>query len=347
MNDYNIIGIDLAKRNFHIAAISADRKLVLSKAINREDFFQKFLPKLPAQQTFAFEACGGCHYVAQHIEKLGHKVILLKPKDIKAYAKAKQKNDANDALAICKAALDPEIMRVQIKSREQQAISYLHKIRQNVIQQRIQLSNGLITSLMEFGYIVGCGKSKFAKTCLHYVKEALEKNYIEDSVYAEMITQCQIIDELLIREAQLDKSIIQKNKESEIACKLETIPGIGPINASILSIKPMRIYSSAKDFAASLGLVPSQHTTGGEIKLGHITKQGDRYARTMLIQGARSIVMRSHRKDFSRKEDAVYKFIERLENKGKGFNVICVAVANKLARIAYSCYINNTEYSLV
>ena len=135
------------------------------------------------------------------------------------------------------------------------------------------------------------------------------------------------------------------NKDSEIATKLETIPGIGPINASILSNKPVKIYSSAKDFAASLGLVPKQSTTGGNIKLGSITKQGDRYARTMLIQGARSIVMRSYKCN-APTNDAIYQLAARLLNKGKSFNVTCVAVANKLARVAYACSINKVKYEL-
>lgn len=345
MNNYNIIGIDLAKRNFYIVAIDKNRKAILKKSITREDFFSKFIPEFSKPQTFAFEACGGCHYVAQVLQEKGHKVIVLKPKDVKAYANAKQKNDSNDALAICKAALDPELMRVHAKSQEEQQISYLHKSRQNIIQQRIQRSNSLITSLMEFGYIVKIGKSRFAQKCESFVKDALEKQYFLNAVYDEMIKDCEEIKSLLIREQALDKHIVQKNKESKIAINLETIPGIGPINASILSNKPMKAYSSAKDFAASLGLVPTQHTTGGKIILGSITKQGDRYARTMLIQGARSIVMRAHKKDFSKKEDSIYQFVERLINKGKGYNVICVAVANKLARIAYSCAMNNVKYN--
>lgn len=345
MSQYSIIGIDLAKRNFSIVAIDENRKAILKKSITREDFFLKFLPEFSEPQTFAFEACGGCHYVAQVLQELGHKVIVLKPKDVKAYAKSKQKNDSNDALAICKAALDPELMRVKTKTKQQQEVSYLHKTRQNTIQQRVQTSNALITSLMEFGYIVKCGKSKFAMNCVNYIEEALKGQYFDESIYQQMLVECQKIEALFVRQYELDKLIVQKNKESELAIKLETIPGIGPINASILSNKPMEIYTSAKHFAASLGLVPQQFTTGGEIKLGSITKQGDRYARTMLIQGARSIVMRSHRKDYSKKTDAIYQFIERLENKGKGFNVVCVAVANKLARIAYGCWANKAEYS--
>ena len=344
MENYNIIGIDLAKHKFYIAAINNERKLILSQSITREDFFSKFLLNMPKEQTFAFEACGGCHYVAQILKDQGHKVIILKPKDVKPYAKSRQKNDANDALAICKAALDPELMRVHMKSKYEQEVSYLHKSRQNLIQQRIQRTNSVMTSLMEFGYIVKCGKSVFADKCLEHAENALKNGYIPSAVHAQIVEDCKEIENLIKREKGLSKSIVQKNKESERATKLETIPGIGPINASILSTKAVESYSSAKDFAASLGLVPKQYTTGGDIVLGSITKQGDRYARTMLIQAGRSILMRSY-KNNPPIDDDLYQFVERLKNNGKGFNVACVAVANKLARIAYACSIKNQEYS--
>lgn len=342
MSDYKVIGIDLAKRKFHIAAIDFDGKVKLKKAINREDFFEDFAQSL-TNQTFAFEACAGCHNTAQRLEAMGHKVIILKTKDVKPYAKSKQKNDINDSVAICKAACDPELMRVKPKTQKQQEISYLHKSRQNTIQQRIQRSNSLITALQEFGYIAKCGKSQFAKSCVEHIKLALDRNHISIVAYKEMFKDCQEIAELIVREKSLDKVIEASNKASESAKLLQTIPGIGPINASVLSNKPMDIYENPRDFAASLGLVPKQNTTGGRIQLGSITKQGDRYARTMLIQAGRSLVMRSYKGEVP--EDGIYKFIERLKRNGKCFNVICVAVANKLARIAYVCVIDNVKYT--
>jgi len=116
MTNYTIIGIDLAKTKFHFAAMNNEHKIVLKKAITRKDFFEQISTLFPKQQTFAMEACGGCHHVAQKLRELGHNVILLKPKDVKPYAKSRQKNDLNDAIAICKASLDPEIMHVQPKS---------------------------------------------------------------------------------------------------------------------------------------------------------------------------------------------------------------------------------------
>ena len=343
MSNYKIIGIDLAKTKFHFAAINQLGEVVLKKAMHRTDFFDQLPELFPCRQKFAFEACGGSHYTAQKLQKLGHEVIMLKPKDVKPYAKSRQKNDINDAIAICKAACDPEIMKVHPKSQRDQEVSYLHKTRQNVIRQRIQRSNSLITSLQEFGYVVPCGKSKFAKSCDIYLAEAVSGGYVPKAVHKQMRRDCREISYLLQREKEVEKEIIKSNKSSEAAQRLQTIPGIGPINASILSIKPMDLYESAKDFSASLGIVPKQNTTGGTIRLGPITKQGDRYARTMLIQAGRTIVMRSCRQNVP--EDDMYHFVARLKQKGKPFNKICVAVANKLARIAYACNTKNTLYN--
>lgn len=342
MKEYTIIGIDLAKTKFHLAALNAENKVVMKQSISRKDFIEKLGVMFAPKQIFAFEACGGAHNIGQILIAAGHKVIALKPKDVKAYAKSRQKNDINDAIAICKAAQDPDLKHVQLKTKEEQAVAYLHKSRQNVIQQRIQRSNSIMTSLQEFGFVVTCGKAKFAKECEDYVAKACEEGFVTTEVMKEMIEDCEEIKQLIKREKTLDNLIVAKNKVSEKAQLLGLIPGIGPINASILSIKPMASYETARDFAASLGLVPKQNTTGGQIKLGRITKQGDRYARTMLIQAGRSIVMRSYKANPP--ADALYNFAAKLKKKGKKFNVIAVALANKLARIAYACVTKNIDY---
>lgn len=347
MNEYKAIGIDLAKEKIHIAAMNHEGKISLKRMVRRKVLMETLFKLFPEPQTFSFEACGGAHCVAQELQELGHKVIVLKPKDVKAYAKTRQKNDINDSIAICKAACDPELMHVRPKTKEEQIISFFHKSRQNIIQERIQKSNSLISSLYEFNYIVKCGKSKFAGQCHEFVDHALEQKAISEDVYREMKRQCEEIMHLLEREKALDAEIRASNKNSEKAQLLMSIPGIGPINASILSISPVENYDSPKDFAASLGIVPKQSTTGGIIKLGGITKQGDRYKRTMLIQGARSLLM-NHAKlckqNKSIPQDRIYQFIERLKNAGKCFNVIAVAVANKLSRIVFSCLTKGVSY---
>lgn len=342
MTEYKIIGIDLAKRKFHIAALDQEGNVVFKKALSREVFLEETLFLFPIASHFAMEACGGCHYVAQQIKQAGHHVTLLKPKDVKPYAKSRQKNDHNDAVAICKAACDPELKAVQAKTKSQQENAYLHKSRQNTIRQRIQRCNSLMSSLLEFGYLVTCGKSRFAQSYGHYLKEAVREGKISPAVFDQMAQDGSEITQLLSREKALEKEIIRQNKSSQEAGYLLTIPGIGPLNASLLSQKAVDTYESARDFAASLGLVPRQHTTGGKIRLGGISKQGDRYARTMLIQAGRALVMRAGKENVPQND--LFRLVMRLKERGKGFNLICVAVANKLARIAYACLIKKEPF---
>ena len=339
-----VIGIDLAKTKFHIAGLDEKNKISFKQAIMRQDFIDNLPTLFAPNQKFAFEACSGAHSIAKILKDHGHTVICLKPKDVKPYAKSRQKNDINDAIAICKAALDPNLKHVQPKSEEEQIVSFFHKTRANVISQRIQRSNSVMSSLQEFGYVVKCGKTKFAKECKDHVAEAYEKKAVGYEVYVELMQECEEISQLIVREKTLDKKIHEKNNNSQKAKILLTIPGIGFINASILSNKPMESYEKAKDFAASLGLVPRQNSTGGKITLGGISKQGDRYARTMLIQAGRSVVMRSCKA--SPPQDNLYNFVKRLKEKGKTFNVICVAVANKLAKITYACVMKNENYKI-
>ena len=176
MTEYKIIGIDLAKTNFHLAALDCDHKLILKKALHRDEVLSYVAATFPKGSIIAMEACGGCHFWGQNFESLGFPVILLKPKDVKPYAKAKQKNDMNDALAICKAALDPELKHVHLKSQQEQTVAYLHKSRQNVIRQRIQRSNSILTSLMEFGVVVKCRKSAFGKEAEKHIFHAFWSN---------------------------------------------------------------------------------------------------------------------------------------------------------------------------
>lgn len=342
MTDYKIIAIDLAKTKFHIAALDSNHKLKLKKALHRDDVLSYCVTTFSSNSTIAMEACGGCHFLGQQLEELGFHVILLKPKDVKPYAKSKQKNDINDSLAICKAALDPELKHVHLKSLEEQTIAYLHKARQNTIQQRVQRSNSILTSLMEFGVVVKCSKSAFGKQAETHIQQAFEEGSFPKAIYNQMMLDTQEITNLLAREALLDKEIQTYNSHSETAQLLETIPGIGPINASILSIQPMSSYADGREFSASLGLVPKQHTTGGVIKLGGITKQGNRYIHTMLIQAGRAVLMRTGKENVP--QNSLYDFAIKLKER-KGFNVASVAIANKLGRIAHACATKKQLYS--
>ncbi len=342
MEDYKIVAIDLAKTIFHICAINSQGERTLQKKLHRVELLGFISTTFPKGTTIAMEACAGCHYWGQQFEKFSFKVLLLKTKDVQVYAKSRQKNDNNDALAIAKAAMDPELKSVHLKTIAEQTICFLHKTRYNTIANRVQKSNSIMSSLMEFGVVTKVGKTAFAKNAVGYVHQAFDAKAIPKEVYVLLLKEANEITELFAKEALLDSQIKAQNKQSSRAKLLETIPGIGAINASILSIQPLESYQKTKNFSASLGLVPKQYTTGGKVQLGGITKQGNRYVRTMLIQGARSIVMRTCKDTFP--DDAIFMWANKLYLR-KGFNVACVAVANKLARLAYACGTKNKSYA--
>lgn len=273
---------------------------------------------------------------------MGYQVKLMKTKDVKIYARSKQKNDYNDALAIAKAARDPELKTVRFKTKAEQDIRLLHNTRQNTIRDRIQKTNSLMSSLCEYGYVTQLSKSQFSRECAHEVEKAYQEKFLNRQAYALLMAECQEIKGLCEKEKLIDKLIIESNKQSSKAIKLQKIIGIGPINASCLSYAPMENYPTHRDFAASLGLVPKQHTSGDTVVLGGITKQGDRYIRTMLVQAGRSIVIRAKKAKDPTDRLTIWAQMKLAE--GKPFNLLCVAVANKLARIAYTLVMNDTEY---
>jgi len=344
MNDYNIIGIDLAKNIMHLVQVNKTGKKVAHKKLKRDELLH-YLSSIDKDTIVAMEACSGCNYWSQAISKLGLQVKLMKTKDVKVYAKSKQKNDYNDGLAICKAAMDPELKVVRAKGREDQDISFLHKSRMNTIKDRVQRTNSLMSSLYEFGYVTKLSKSVFCIECANEVTQAYEEHRLSERIHSILLRDCNEIKELCEKEKYLDKLIAACNKQNKKAVKLQKIMGIGPINASCLSIAPVETYPTPRDFSASLGLVPRQNTSGDKVYLGSITKQGDRYARTMLIQAGRSIAMRA--RVVKEPKDKLLQWAQKKFAEKKPFNVICVGLANKLARIAYSVIINGTEYEAI
>lgn len=340
----NIIGIDLAKNIMHIVEVDHSGKKLKQHKTKRDQLID-YISTLHKDSVIAMEACGSSNYWAQQISKLGFVVKLIKTKDVKVYAASKQKNDYNDALAITKAARDPELKSVMPKSKEEQDIKLLHKVRSNTIRTRVRKTNSMMSSLCEYGYVTRLSKTQFCLECTEEVKEAYKLDYINKETRALLLSECTEIKALCKKEVMLDAMIVKRNKASKIAQKLLQITGIGPINASCLSVAPMDSYESPRDFAASLGLVPKQNTSGDAIVLGSITKQGNRYARTMLIQAGRCIAIRA--KVTKEPEDVLIKWAKQKFNEGKHFNVVAVGVANKLARIAHSVTINKTDYKAV
>jgi transposase len=344
MTNYTITGIDLAKRIMHLTTVSPVGGIISRKKVKTEDLLE-YINSLDKTTLIAMEACSGSNYWFQEISHYGYKVKLMKTKDVKVYAQSKQKNDFNDALAICKAAKDPELKEVRAKNKAEQDVSLLHKARGNAISFRVCKTNSLMSSLYEYGYLTKLSKKLFVKNCHEEVEQAYEKGFLSKIAYQVLMEECKEIHILYEREKFLKKAITRHSKADAKAKKLQRITGIGPVNASYLSIAPMETYKTAKDFAASLGIVPSQHSSGNKIVLGRITKQGDRYARTMLVQAGRSIAIQARKKKITAtSNDPLVVWAKKKFAENKPFNLIAVALANKLARTAYAIIVNNTQY---
>jgi transposase len=328
------IGIDLAKNVFQAHGVNEHGKTEKKKQLKRgqvAEFFANLPPCL-----IGMEACGSAHYWARKLEGFGHTVKLIAPQFVKPYVKT-NKNDAADAEAICEAVARPNMRFVPIKNVEQQAVLSLHRVRQGFVKARTAQANQIRGLLGEFGILIPQGITNIAKRVPELIEDA--SNDLPGSF--RLLVQ-RLMDHLNELDKQLDEleaQIKAWHRESAASCKLEKIPGIGPITASALvaSIGNAKNFDDGRQLAAWLGLVPKQHSTGGKSKLLGISKRGDSYLRTLLIHGARSVILSASKKlDKSR---WLRKLMER-----RNPNVATVALANKNARIVWALLANEREF---
>lgn len=334
MNKLSVIGIDIAKTVFHLHGADGKGKPVLRKRLNRGEV----LSELANMEccTIVMEACGGASYLGRELRKLGFEVKLIAPQFVKPFVKS-NKNDWKDAEAIVEAAQRPTMRFCEVKSVEQQELQHLHRIRERLVSQRTALGNELRGILMEYGITMPKGKKS-----LRTVHELLEK-------HAQRLTQVghEMVIALLEEFWALDKKIAKLDKQLEsfgeahpICKRLQTIPGVGPIIATaIVAASPApTAFKNGRQFAAWLGLVPKQSSTGGKSKLLGISKRGDSYIRKQLVHGARSLLYVAHKKTdrFSR---WAFSVKER-----RGWNKASVAVANKNARIIWAVMRYEKDY---
>lgn len=335
MNKITTIGLDLAKNLFHVVGCDARGKVVEKKMLKRAKVMEYFAnhPKC----LVAMEACASAHHWARQLSALGHQVRLIAPQYVKPYVRG-NKNDYNDALAIVEAALCPQMRFVAVKTTEQQDIQALHRLRERCLADRTALCNQLRGLLAEYGVILPKGVNSLRRRLPALLEDA--ENGLSD-LFRRLVAQG--YQQLHALDSQIDcytREMARQSQHSDACRRLQTIPGYGPIVAGVFHsvVGQGEAYRRGRDVSAAVGLIPKQHSSGGKTVLLGISKRGDRYLRSLLVHGARSVVVQAAKKD-----DRLSRWINKIKAE-RGFNKAVVALANKMARIGWAVLVNNTVY---
>jgi transposase len=329
------IGMDIAKNVFQVHGVDVDGHVVLRRKLRRSEvgeFFKKIPPTL-----VGVEACHTAHHWGRELRQFGHEVRLMPPQFVKPYVKS-QKNDAADAEAICEAVQRPTMRFVPVKSGEQQAVILLHRTRDLLVRQRSSLISAIRAHFAEFGVVVAQRMRNIDRLLTSLQTSGAEKL---PALAVEMLSiLAGHLRSLAERIDEVDVKLRAWHRSNEISRRLESVPGLGPITASaiVATVSDPRQFRSGRQFAAWLGLVPQQRSSGGKERLGSISKRGDGYIRRLLVHGARAIV--GWRKRLSTRSTS---WIERLLDR-RPMNVATVAYANKLARIAWAIMVSGRRY---
>jgi transposase len=330
-----VLGIDLAKRVFHLHGVDAHGRAVVSKRVSRAKLAAAVVQLAP--RLIAMEACCGAHYWGRRFRDLGLEVRLIHPKFVRPYVKS-AKNDARDAEAICEAALRPHMRFVPIKSPEQLDIQALHRVREQFVRWRTALINQTRGLLAEHGIVPPQGAWRLRSDVVAVLDDpASGLTALAAELFRGLLDQ---LRELEHRIATLDRRIVQLCRASEVCRRLATLPGVGPIIATALvaSVGDGRQFRRGRDLAAWIGLVPRQHSTGGRPKLLGIGAGGNHYLRKQLVQGARSVLPHLGSKD-----DGRSRWLRGVLDR-RGSNRAAVALANKTARIAWVLMARGESY---
>jgi transposase len=330
------IGIDLAKHVFQVHGVDANEQAVIRKAFRRgqlKSFLHKLEPTL-----IAMEACGSAHQWARELTAMGHTVRLIPPQFVKPYVKA-HKNDAVDAEAICEAASRPGMRFVTVKTVDQQVMLSVHRVRSRVVKARTALVNEVRGLLAEFGVVIErLGVSAVRRA----IPRLLDSSESDLPVPLRELLRA-LYDELVALDARLatlNQSLNGHAEQDERVKRLQQIEGVGPVTASaiVATIGDGTQFKTGRDFAAFLGMVPNQHSSGGKARLGSISKRGDKYLRTLLIHGARSCI-----KMIENQKTRHGEWVKNLLGR-RNKNIATVALANKHARIIWAMLTKGTEY---
>jgi transposase len=331
------VGVDLAKNVFQVHGVGRDERVVWRRRLARDRWIEALLQRAEPGCVIGMEACTGAHHWARELQKKGFTVKLIAPQFVKPYVKS-NKNDATDAEAICEAMARPSMRFVAVKTLEQQDIQAVHRVRSGLIEQRTAKANQIRGLVAEYGLV--------APRELGQLRIALPR-WLENSenglssLFRRLLSG--LWDDLKgldDRVAELDREICAIARNDPAANRLQRLRGVGPIIASALvaAVGDARQFANGRQMAASLGLTPKQHSSGGKERRLGISKRGDRYLRSVLIHGARAVIRTAKGKN-----DRLSMWITSLAAR-RHPNVAAVALANKTARIAWAMLRNGTEY---
>ena len=330
------VGIDLAKNVFSMHGIDEHGKTVMKRTVSRNKVMEVMVGIGPC--VVGVEACSSAHHWARELSRIGHTVRIMTPRFVTPYRKS-GKNDGNDAEAICEAVGRPSMRFVAIKSTEQQALLVVHRVRKGLTDDRTALINQLRGLLAEFGIVIPKGRYQ----ARHQLPVVLDDagNGIPELARQALLEVNERIRDLDARILAYDRRIEALARASEAAQRLMAIPGIGSVTATaiVATVGHATEFNNGRQFAAWLGLVPRQYSTGGKVKLGKITKRGDVYLRTLLVHGARAVLAR-----VNEKTDQTSAWLRSLMER-RGYKRTAVALAAKNARTIWAMLAKGQAYS--
>ena len=333
--DIKVIGLDLAKNVFQVAGLDAGGRTVLRRQLRRSEVLGFFANQPPV--LVGMEACGGAHYWAREIAKLGHSVKLMNPKYVKPYVKT-NKNDRADAAAIAEAATRASVRAVPVKQAWQQDLQSVHRVRTQLMRERVAVGNQIRGLLAEYGIVVAKGGAALKRALAQVLEEA--DNALSSLMRQLLAERYERWGALAAQITDYDRMLTRAAREHPACSALLEVPGIGVMGATalVVQVNDARHLKNGRELAACQGLVPRHSGTGGKEWLGHISKRGDGYVRTLFVHGARAVLRTA-----PRKTDRLSRWALEL-SKRRGPNIAAVAVANKMARIAWVILARGQRY---